>query len=89
MNNELELELYQKVIRDLGNLFKVNEGEIFGSTYEEAMGYFENRLGSIDEKFEVLVENKELLMQERAVYEERVQEITYENAMLKNKIESL
>jgi hypothetical protein len=37
----------------------------------------------------MLMDNKDIMMQERMVFEERIHELVYENSMLQNKVEDL
>jgi hypothetical protein len=41
------------------------------------------------DKLEVLSENKELMMKERMIFEERMQEVAYENTLMAKKVENL
>jgi hypothetical protein len=49
----------------------------------------ESRAKNLFDKFEVLSENKELIMKERLIFEERMQEVAYENTMMSKKLEAL
>ena len=40
-------------------------------------------------KLEALIENKELLMQEKLIFDDRFKEVIYENTMLQKKVEVL
>ena len=47
--------------------------------FDEAIRYSEMKFKNLLEKIDVLTENKELLMQERMIFEERMTEFSYEN----------
>lgn len=49
--------------------------------YEDAVRYTDLKFRNLLEKIEVLTENKELLMKERMIFEERMTEFSYENQM--------
>lgn len=44
-------------------------------TFQEILNQIENKFISLSQKIEILLENKDLMMQERMVQEERFQEV--------------
>jgi hypothetical protein len=48
-------------------------------SYEQAINFVDLKFRNYIEKIEVLSENKELLMKERMIFEERMTEFSYEN----------
>lgn len=79
MNSEQEQGFYSKIIRDLSRMFKVCDNELGEAryNYDLALEFFENRVKYMNEKMEVLTENKELLMRERRMFEERINDINF------------
>lgn len=72
MNQEREAEIYHRVIADLMVIMKVEEeemGEEVRDNYDEAIKYFDSRVSFMNQKMDALVENKELMVRDKMVYE--------------------
>ena len=57
--------------------------------YEDAVKFFHSKMRMMQERIEAQHENNELLIKERVIYEERMQELAYENALLQKRVDAL
>ena len=57
--------------------------------YDDAVKYFHSKMRMMQERVEAQHENNELLVKERVIYEERMQELAYENSLLQKRVDAL
>ena len=76
INKDLEVSLFRKVISDLAPYFEINLNEFYNTSdnnnldpytiFKQFTKIMSQRVGILKDKLHVLIQNKDLLMQERA-----------------------
>eukprot|EP00347_Sterkiella_histriomuscorum_P022602 403337865 len=91
MQIEQEKELNEKFVDQLSKIMNLSSHDknTHMRDFDEAIRYSEMKFKNLLEKIEVLTENKELLMQERMIFEERMTEFSYQNQMATKQVEQL